>query len=112
MEGTENRAAFCISSALLTMGETGPSWQMIAMGALVVINGLGAWIANTVRGEVREVKDGQKELHEAVIRMDTALFGAKGDNGLSSEVKGLRSRVHHLGNQMQRMPGYRLENEE
>ena len=93
------------------MGNAGPSWEMIAGAALVVINGLGAWIANGIRGELREVKQGQKDLSDAVIRIDTALFGAKGDHGLSSEVRGLRSLVHHLGNAMQRMPGFRHEPE-
>lgn len=83
----------------------GPDWQTIALGLVSLVLMLLSALAtissrNTerevgaLRTEQKELSDHHRTLHDCFTRLDVAMFGAKGDNGMASEIRGVRQRLH------------------
>lgn len=72
---------------------------LVVIGALwTIVLGLIAWWAKTLRDDVREVKHGQATQGKTLVRIETALFGAQGDNGLNGDMKDMKAWRHKEGN--------------
>jgi predicted metallo-beta-lactamase superfamily hydrolase len=73
--------------------------QILTAGGVlapIVAGAFASWM-KSLHASVKELAEQSTETAKSVAVMHTALVGINGDNGLNSEVKGLRKRVHDLG---------------
>jgi hypothetical protein len=77
-----------------------------AAGTLLTIVGAGiaTWMS-AMNKSVDEIKEQGAETSKALAVIHTTLVGVNGDNGINSEVKALRSRTHHLANDVHKVEG-------
>jgi hypothetical protein len=76
-----------------------------AGGLLSIVGaGVGAWM-KVISSSVVEIKEQGAETATKLAVIHTTLVGVNGDNGINSEVKALRSRTHHLANDVHKVEG-------
>lgn len=65
----------------------GPTWQMIAMAAIAVIQMVAIGVGRAVLQRLQSQG-------ETLVRIESALFGAQGDNGINGDMKDMKTWRH------------------
>jgi hypothetical protein len=76
--------------------------QILTAGGVlapIVAGAFASWM-KSLHASVKGLEQQGADTNEALAVIKTTLVGPTGDNGIASEVRGLRKRVHSLGDDL------------